>query len=233
MNTDSLSERIFQDGDITVIPSLYFWRRIDDSWPVDKDVRVAIPENLIRLFELAAENSGKHVDFLAFVFTQNFRGRQANAEDWVEFSRARLRIIRALEETRRLIRITEKHVDGEVEAAFKGAFDNQRYEIEMSPRRNFLRDFFVRVISYSKQTGAKIVDKSGNFFRAAGRFIAALQIPDRIDDITEKKQRLSNRVFGFRGGKGAKFFIGVVVSAGGIYLTPVSVVGLMIAFTDP
>lgn len=143
-----LTNRLFPCGPVTVIPSLYFWRSIDAAWMPDEDVRVAVPDNLIRLFQYAAEGSGTHLKFLSFVFNQKWFRADQHQEKWMTFSRDRMLMIKSLEMAGRLIRITEEDIDPSVASAFRDAFGN-RYEIELSPRRNFLREFFTRALSFS------------------------------------------------------------------------------------
>lgn len=195
------------------------------------EIRVALPDNLIRLIELANEGSEEHQYFLHHIVSEF-------AEGEMEISATELTTniyvaYRALLEMDNLIIITADDIDEEVSFELEESFHDDHYFISLSPRDNFVKNYYLRVISWSKKTGGLLIEKSSYFFKKVGHFIATLQIPDRFDKMVDAKKKHIDRIFSFRGGRGVKWFIGMVSSTAGCIHPLFGIPGLIIAYMDP
>lgn len=196
---------------------------------------VVVPANLMRLVSLIRGGSREHAKFLLRVvhyFNSPFRWNKLRASDSEVVGRL-VEVLSHLEGAGRLVVLGDEVDDEEVAEAFSGLYPSGAFKIAMSPPRNFVRDYLVRIYSWSKRTGGVIVERTRRVFNDIGHQVATLQLPDSLDRYVDLKSKYVMRAFSFRGGKAAKVFLGVAVSAGGLFSPAASIAGLVIAFADP
>lgn len=199
-------------------------------------VAVAIPANLLRLLSLVRGGSDEHRAFLIRVL-RYFRSRPwgptpRDVDDNLLVDRI-IELIDEFERQGRLIVIDQNFVDPEIQRALENLYSGRAFEISLSPRRNFLRDYLVSIYSWSRATGGTVLERTRRVFSDMGHHIAALQLPDKLDHYVNLKGHYVGRMFGFPGGKAAKFFVGCAVSAAGLHSPAASIAGVVIAFVDP
>lgn len=195
------------------------------------ELRIALPDNLIRLIDLANEGSQEHLQFLHQVVSE-FNQGELNISP-KELATNIFASYRFLSEVGNLLTISAEDIDEEVMFELEDSFGDERYFISLSPRGNFVKEYYLRAVSWARKTGGLIIEKTSYFFKEVGHFIAALQIPDRFDTLVDAKKKHIDRIFAFRGGKGAKWFIGTVSSTAGFIHPLLGIPGLVIAYMDP
>lgn len=101
--------------------------------------------------------------------------------------------------------------------------------------RKVIRNSVTTTLSVSKRTGMGILMRGRDFSRMIRDRITQLELPTKSDRILEKKAALTSRLFSFKGGRSTKFYVGLGLAAAGVFTTawPVSIGGLVFAFTDP
>lgn len=195
------------------------------------EIRIALPDNFIRLVEIAREGSEEHQKFLHKIISEfnegEFDADPARLADDINDAFSILR------ETNGLIIISDEDIDDEVEFELENSFDEEKYFISLSPRDNFIKKFYLKALSWAKNTGGLLIERTSYFFKKSGHYIATLQIPDRFDDLVEAKKKHIDRVFSFRGGKGVKWFLAAISSTGGFIHPLLGVPGLFITYMDP
>ncbi len=207
---------------------------LDEIWPQD-GLAVVVPANLVRLVSLIRGGSREHAEFLLRVvhyFNSSFRSNKVRASDSEVVGRL-VAFLSHLEGAGRLVVLGDEVDDVEVAEAFSGLYPSGAFEIAMSPLRNFVRDYLVRIYSWSKRTGGVIIERTRRVFNDMGHQVATLQLPDRLDRYVDMKSKYVKYAFSFPGGKAAKFFLGVAVSAVGLVSPAASIAGLVIVFADP
>lgn len=207
---------------------------LHEIWPQD-GLAVVVPANLVRLVSLIRGGSREHAEFMLRVvhyFNSSFRWNKLRASDSEVVVRL-VEFLSHLEGAGRLVVLGDEVDDAEVAEAFSGLYPSGAFEIAMSPPRNFVRDYLVRIYSWSKRTGGVIVERTRRVFNDIGHQVATLQLPDSLDRYVDLKSKYVRRAFSFRGGKAVKVFLGVAVSAGGLFSPAASITGLIIAFADP
>ncbi|KOH46218.1 hypothetical protein [Sunxiuqinia dokdonensis] len=193
--------------------------------------RFAIPDNLMRLLDFAAQGSDEHIRFLSRIVLEDHADQESLPADEII---SNLRgIFRELQSLDRLLIIADEAIEPSVEEAIAGSFGDSDYEIALSPRRNFIREYFTKALSWSKKNGAVIIESTKKSFVALGDYIVSLQLPQKVDAIVEDKQSFMNRLFSFDGGKGVQWVIGVSIAVGGLSVLPIGAVGVGLAFIDP
>lgn len=199
--------------------------------------RIAIPCNLKRLLEYVREGSDRHHKLLSRVMRYYGSGMApwTSKSDQLDGGLIAhlLSIIDFYQEAGRLEIITEEFIDDGLQEALAGIYSGSAFEIEMSPRRNFLRDYLVLMYSWSKRTGGKILERTRRIFSDVGQYISSLQIPDKLDGTILLKARYSTRIYSFRGGRALKFFVASVVAIAGIHNPLFGVAGVVLVFVDP
>ncbi|WP_137171641.1 hypothetical protein [Massilia sp. HP4] len=205
-------------------------------WP-NGEAEVAIPDNLARLLDLIRDGSQEHRTFLARII-RYFRGgyyrptSQYESYDDVLVDRI-IEFIENLRITGRLVIIGDDNSDPEISNALRKLYPGKAFEISLSPKRNFVRDYLIRIYSWSKAKGGLVLERTRRVFSDMGHHITALQIPDNLDRHIDLKSRYIQNIFNFKGGKTAKFFLGCAVSIAGLEHYSAGIVGVAIAFTDP
>lgn len=207
----------------------------EELWP-NGNQSVAIPENLIRLLERIREGSEEHRRFLIRII-RYFRASSWQAShDEDQDHKVVISIIKtidAFKDSGRLVIISDEMDDPEIQKSLSTLYPGRAFEIALSPKRNFLRDYLVRIYSWSKSTGGVILERTRRVFSDMGHQIATFQLPDKLDRYAGLKSRYVGRMFGFRGGKATKFFVGCAISIAGLGNTAASIAGVVIAFADP
>ena len=197
---------------------------------------IAVPDNLLRLATLVRKGSAGHRDFLVRVI-RYFRGRAMtfrHQDDDGDHRQVR-RIVAALwelERAGRLLVIHEAMVDPRLETALGPLYPGATFEIALSPLRNFLRDYLVRVYSWTEGAGCVAVERTRRVFSDLGHHVATLQFPDQLDRDADLKGRYVSRAFASRRGRRAGFLVGVTADTEGQAGADAGVAGLVIAFAD-
>ena len=236
MNIDEVVERFTESAkSVAIGPSSLESLASEEVWP-NGDQKIAVPDNLTRLLSRIREGSSEHRLFLIRL-VRYFRARPWQARHYEDQDNRMvdriLNVISAFERDGRLIVIDEGVTDPEIEESLGDLYPGRAFEIALSPIRNFLRDYLVRVYSWSKHTGGVILECTRRVFSDMGHHIATLQLPDRLDHYVGLKSRCVGRMFGFRGGRAVKLFVGCAISIAGLRDPAASVAGVVIAFADP
>ena len=205
--------------------------------------RLAIPDNLLSLLTRVREGSSEHHAFLIRIM-RYFRGRRRHTQDRESSGDNELvfrvvSLILGLRDANRLDVIDDEMIDPKIQESLVRLYPSKAFEISLSPKKNFLREYVVKIWSWSKRTGGLIVERTRRVFSDIGHYISAIQIPDKLDYYTNIKSKFFNRVFNFRGGKATKYFVGIAVAIVGLGNPAAAVTGaatmagIVIAFTDP
>ena|SRR5215510_5980535 len=103
-----------------------------------------------------------------------------------------------------------------------------------------VRTSVTTILSVSKRTGQGILTRGRDLSRFLRDKVIQLELPRKADDVVQKKQKFTSRVFAFKGGRATKFFVGVAFGVAGILVppaapaaVPIAVAGLTFAFVDP
>jgi len=91
------------------------------------------------------------------------------------------------------------------------------------------------LLSVSRRTGRSILMRGRDLSRLIRERITQLELPARADDLAERKAAFSKRLYSFKGGKGAKAFVGIVLAGTGFAASGplLAGAGLALAFVDP
>lgn len=119
---------------------------LHEIWPQD-GLAVVVPANLVRLVSLIRGGSRAHAEFLLRVvqyFNSSFRWNKLRASDSEVIGRL-VEFLSHLEGAGRLVVLGDEVDDVEVAEAFSGLYPSGAFEIAMSPPRNFVRDYLVRI----------------------------------------------------------------------------------------
>ena len=193
------------------------------------EVRIALPDNLIRLIELARDGSEEHQIFLQSIVIEFSEG-DVEADELINNL---FQSYRGLAETDSLIVITDEDIDEEVNFELENSFNEEKYFISLSPRDNFIKRYYLKALSWAKKTGGLLIEKTSYFFKKVGHHVATLQLPDRFDAFIDVKKKHIDRVFSFRGGKGVKWFLAAVSGTAGFIHPLLGFPGILIAYMDP
>lgn len=207
-----------------------------ELWPNDS-ATVVVPDNLLRLVTLISEGSNEHRDFLIrlvrYFRSRTWSSRYREDEEDHYLANRIANLILEFKQTNRLLVIGEGMIDEEIQESLGRLYPGGAFEISLSPKKNFLREYLVRIYSWSKHTGGVILERTRRVFSDLGHHIATLQLPDKLDHYVGLKSQYIGRTFGFRGGRATKFFVGVAVGLAGLGNPAASVAGVVIAFMDP
>jgi len=236
MNINQVVDRFIEEPKAVAIgPSSLESLAYEELWP-NGDVKIALPDNLMRLLSLIREGSFEHRIFLIrlvrYFRAGPWQARKYEDQDNEMVDRI-VMMVDAFERDNRLIVINDEMTDPVIKESFSSLYPGRAFEISLSPKRNLLRDYLVRIYSWSKRTGGLILERTRRVFSDIGHHIATLQLPDKLDHYVGFKSRYVGRMFGFRGGKAAKFFVGCAVGIAGLGSPAASIAGVVIAFADP
>ena len=195
------------------------------------NIRVALPDSLMRLVELARDGSQEHQEFLHAIVAE-FRLGEIDTEA-TQLTENIYHTLNLLRESNSLIAITNEDIDEEIAFYMDESFDEERYFISLSPRSNFVEDYYLKLLSWAKRTGGLLVERSSYIFQKVGSFVATLQLPDRFDDFVQAKKKHIDKVFSFRGGQGVKWFLAAVFGSAGLIHPILGAPSLLIAYMDP
>ncbi len=201
---------------ITVIfgpSSLYYIAKGDFQVEVPQNIKFALPDNLLHLIEISLGGSEKHRNFLKKIVVESHEEEEKEERLSADV------IVRNLYEyffkvipNGRLYKINEGDIEGYIRELVSTSFENQGYEIELSPIGNWMREFYLRALSWSKKTGAVIVETTKRYYDELKNYIASLEIPERFDAIIDKKQEFIGSLFKNKGGKAAKWFLKIIIT---------------------
>ena len=193
----------------------------------DNDYQIYIPDSLFKLITLSKDND----EYKAFLsrFLRYFSYRRS-AEivdyDWDEFY--------ANIEKISIIPITDEDIEDKEEyESILSMFEKHTFYVSLSPKMNFLGDVLAKIIGFSKKTGVAILSKTRRLSNLIRGKIVTLELPKKFDDVVLRKQEITGQLFRFHGGRAAKFFIGIILSAGGFIHPAIGVPGMLFAFMDP
>ena len=198
------------------------------SYEVKKnDYQIYIPDSLLKLISLSKENYEYREFLRKFIFYFSYQGSSEVAEyQWDRFY--------ANIEKLSINPIAAEDIDDRyVYETILSIFERHTFYISMSPKMNFLGDVLAKIIGFSKKTGVLILSKTRRFANLLREKIVTIELPKKFDDVVIKKQEITGQIFRFQGGRATKFFIGVMLSAGGFIHPAIGVPGIVFAFMDP
>jgi hypothetical protein len=206
----------------------------EELWPRES-YSIAVPDTLLRLVLLISEGSTEHRAFLIrLIRFFRTRGRSWHGRiDDDDIVDKLVKLLLELRTTNRLLVISDEMVISEIQESLARLYPGRAFEISLSPRKNFLRDYIVKIYSWSKRTGGAVLERTRRVFSDMGHHIATLQLPDRLDHFVNLKSRYTGHIHDFRGGRAAKFFVGAALSLAGFAHPAAGVAGVLIAFMDP
>jgi hypothetical protein len=208
-----------------------------DSRLLDTPTRFVVPVELVRLSAIVAEGSAEHQRFLAGIigyFRQSpWRRRRLEGDDDLVVAARLADVIVQLDRQGRLLTLGDEAIEPDIAEALGDLYLAPRFQVALSPRRPFLRDYLIKVYSWSKATGGFVVEATRRPFSDLGHFIVTLQIPDKADAAIRLKRQPMKRLFGFRGGSAVQFFVGLALHVGGLIYPIVGVAGTVIIVADP
>ncbi len=194
-------------------------------------VKISIPNNLIKLIKLASEGSQEHQSFLISIANDFCQEPIEISPE--EFSLSLHRSFMALYKMDEIIEISDEDIDDEIMTLLENSFEDDRYYITLSPKKNFVKEFYVKALSWAKTTGALIIERTTQLFNKVGHFIATLQIPDRFNRFMDLKEKHIDRLFSFKGGKLVKWFVAAISGTLGIAYPVFGMPGLILTYMDP
>ena len=193
----------------------------------DNDYQIYIPDSLFKLIVLSKDNDEYRAFLSRFLRYFSYRRSSELVEyDWDKFY-GNIKNIS-------IIQITAEDIEDKKEyETILSMFEKHTFYISMSPRMNFLGDVLAKIIGFSKKTGILILSKTRRFANLLREKIVTIELPKKFDDVVIKKQEITGKIFRFQGGRATKFFIGVILSAGGFIHPAIGVPGIVFAFMDP
>lgn len=194
-------------------------------------IKIAVPDNLLRLVSLARDGSKEHQEFL-YTIASEFGETQIDLEAQ-EFAMRLGDRFSYLLETGILVAISDEDLDVTIEEFMDESFSNDRYFISLSPKSNFVKEYYLKVLSWAENKGSLIIEKTSYSFRNIGHYITTLQLPDRFDSIVDSKKKHIDKVFSFKGGKSTKWFIAALFGTAGFIHPVLGLPGLLLAYMDP
>lgn len=104
----------------------------------------------------------------------------------------------------------------------------------VSPR-SLVRTHLTTVLTYSRRTRMAILAQGRSLVSRVRGEIPTLELPDRVNDMVERKSAFTTRFFKTRSARSGKVLVGIAVAGVGVFLasTPVGVAGLLFACVDP
>lgn len=237
---DSLSDenvtfRIYVEGDISlndkefILDPSVFHHMLYESIN-QTEFSFYVPDTLLRLIQLSRESIQEQAFLLGFLQYWGQRTYKGLVPNWELFYENIQRM--------KIISLTEELLGEQREelSFYNESFVNHPYYISLSPPKNVLADTIGKIMTFSKKTGKKIISKSKRLLKSLGGKIAALQLPDRADNLVQAKQNFTGKLFNFKGGKAAKVFVGIVIGVAGAAVTGnhyLSAAGVIFACYDP
>ncbi len=194
-------------------------------------VKIAIPDNLKRLISTAADGSDKHSKFLVRIINE-FDPEIVKISEGDLISRLD-RAFKNLSEMNMLVIITDDYIDKDVANALEDSFPDLENMIALSPKRNFLREYYTKTISWCRKEDRLILEKTRHSFNSLGQSITTLQIPDKFDMKVSSKKKHIDKVFSFKGGIGCKWLIAMVFGAAALAHPALGLPGLFLTVMDP
>jgi len=193
----------------------------------DNDYRAYIPDSLYKLISLS-KDSDEYKEFLRkFLFYFSYQRSSEMVEyNWDRFYENLEKIS--------INTITDEDIEDKEEyQTILSMFGKHSFYVSMSPKMNLLGDVLAKIIGFSKKTGVAILSKTRRLANLLRERIVTLELPKKFDNAVVKKQEITGQLFHFQGGRAAKFFIGVILSAGGFIHPVIGVPGIVFAFMDP
>lgn len=203
----------------------------DDQLQLPEGVRLAVPDNLIRLAGYVRAGSFEHSQFLERVilnFQPQFARQRADYRDNEIAFRFASALLERYESND--IEVIED-VDEEVLAHLDESFPS--YVISLSPPSHFVRLYLAKLYSWSLRESAMIVERGRRVINQVSHLITTIQFPDRLAAFFRIKDRFSIRLFAPLGGRPVKYFVCIAVAGLGLTYLSAGVAGLAIAVIDP
>ena len=194
---------------------------------LDNGYQVYLPDSLLKLIYLSKEND-EYKEFLGrFLFYFSYqRGSELTEHNWNMF-------YGNIEKISINPIAVEDIEDKEGYESILSMFRKHTFYVSMSPKMNFLGDVLAKIIEFSKKSGVAVLSKTRRLANLLRERIVTLELPQKFDDVVMKKQEITKQLFHFQGGRATKFFVGVILSAGGFVHPAIGVPGLVFAFMDP
>lgn len=235
-------------------------RDLETTWSTGEDhslvairihsgARIAIPSNVKRLVEKIQLGSEEHFNFLerlakAFVSFPLKDGQWNASFNTYTFCEQ----ISLLEE-QGLIEWVNEEAPLIINDLLSDAFDNPRFEISLSPKSNFIRDYYVQLLAWSARRQEPFVSRNIRIFDTLGNYLPTLQLPVNIGladpnavlQLSQAKQDRMSAILALHPAlPTAKFYLGIAsIIVAGLDILPekftsaAATAGVVLAFTDP
>jgi hypothetical protein len=181
-----------------------------DASPSDGSPILLVPESIDKVFTGEATEADELL--LAMLL---WGRRDSSGASPVEMARVAATIrerYMALRQ-RELVRTIPDESDPEIAAAVAIIFPEPPQKDGFLGRLSrTVRTSVTTVLSVSRRTGQSILMRGRDLSRLIRARISQLELPARADDLAEKKVAFSKRLYAFKGGKGAKAFVGIVLA---------------------
>ncbi|WP_126967270.1 hypothetical protein [Xanthomonas arboricola] len=194
---------------------------------------LCIPSNMLRLCRYVIDGSPQHVQFLGRLIS-SFDGRRSPFSRTATNDGESLRfaeIIIELIDSGRATEISE--YDEEIANQLDGAYEQAWYKVELSPKRNFVKDYIAHLMSWSKNSGGLIVERGRRSLSHLGHFISIVQVPDKLAYLTNLKQKMQAMIWKPLGKSKGKYYITITISVLGLVYLPAGIIGVGLAVVDP
>lgn len=198
------------------------------------NVPLVVPASLLRLARQVHEGSAAHRQFLQRLIRHFDRSPILAVDGDGEYQSQQVaQWLLRMQRDERLLLIEDNVVSNEIATLLEPLHAGAIFEIALSPKRNFLRDYVVTLYSWCLSNRAPFLERSRRLLTESAKYLATLELPHRTDRLVKAKQAVTGRLFAFPGGATTKFFLGVVVSMAGFTCPIAGVGGVLIAFADP
>ncbi len=228
-----LSERLRRELESNeYLADIFHLLHLDEGSNESDPPRLLVPESIDVIFTGAAEDAN---ELLMAMLSWGRRDTVGMSVDTLaalaEKIRERYRILRSREQIRPIPDETDPQIADAMETLFRTREDGGLF----SRLGRAVGSAIATVLAVSRRTGRSILMRGRDHVRLIRDRIVQLELPTRADELAERKAALFRRLYGFKGGKGAKVFVGIALSGTGFFVGgPVMAsAGLVLAFIDP
>lgn len=217
-----------KENEIIIDPSFLFY--LLSSEIQESDFTFYLPDTIVNLIAKSRDGEQERAFLLGFLSYWGTKRYKEINPNWGLFyeNLNKMKIVSISDEM-----IASEQQTNEL-SFFLEQFTDHPYYTTFSPLKNVLGDCVGKIILFSKKTGKKILSKTRRLAKLLREKITALELPRRYSETLELKRNITARVTKKIPGKeNSKFYIGLAIAVGGIWWTPVSVVGVAYAMLDP
>lgn len=204
---------------------------------LQQGVRFAVPDILFSLLMRIQDGDPKAANVLSSVFqyfaARNARLRESNVRQ-IRLMAARLiDILESLRKSGTLEPISFEVVDPQFRSELSRLYEQPRFQIELSPKSSFLKEYVSRVYSWAKEKGHVVLERGRRIFHDLRTHVHLLEILDKADSLVRWKAEFFERRIRFRGYRATKLFLGISLSVVGAAYSEFGTASILIAFVDP